>query len=112
MDLMVVAFATADELPSKAQFSLGDQIRRSATSIPANIAEGNARPSRREYVRFLTIAIASLRELEVHIEIGRRLGMITDARARETVTFGSETARLLTKLRSALSRDLPRGKPN
>jgi four helix bundle protein len=110
MDLMVIAYATADERPRRAQFGLGDQIRRSAGSIPANIAEGNARPSRREYVRFLTIAIASLRELETHVEAGRRLGLITEVRASEMVAFGNETARFVSKLRYALSRELGRGK--
>jgi four helix bundle protein len=102
MDLLVIAYAVADELPARVQFSLGNQIRRSAGSVPANIAEGNGRSSRRDYVRFLAIAIASLRELQTHIEASRRLGMISEARAHETAVVGHETAALLTKLRRSM----------
>ena len=105
MDLMVVAYPTADELPVRVRFALGDQIRRSAGSIAANIAEGNARGSTRDYIRFLTIAIASLRELETHIEACQRLGLVTGRRGREMVTFATETGRLLSKLRQALSKE-------
>ncbi len=53
-------------------------MRRAAVSVPANIAEGAARSSSRELVRYLTIASASLSELDTHLEISRRLGYLKD----------------------------------
>ena len=104
MDLVVVAYAAADELPTRVQFSLGSQIRRAAASVPANVAEGNARESSRDYARFLTIAIASLREVQTYVEASRRMGLITEKRSGEMAIIAAETASLLTRLRRSISR--------
>jgi four helix bundle protein len=80
------------------------QIRRSAQSVPANIAEGNGRFSRPDYLRHLSIANGSLRELESHLHFVRRAYGATEALARaETLTLHT------TKLLAGLVRSL-RGK--
>jgi four helix bundle protein len=71
MDLVVAVEKVCDQLPPKAS-SLATQMRRSAGSIPANIAEGNGRFSRHDYIRFLGIANGSVRELETQLEIAAR----------------------------------------
>jgi four helix bundle protein len=69
--------------PDYEKFDLANQIRRAAKSVPANIAEGYARRrSAREFVRFIELAIGSANELEVHFDIARELGYITDAEDR------------------------------
>lgn len=67
-------------------FALSDQLRRSAISLPSNIAEGHGRRSRAEFVRFISIANGSLRELETQLLLLARLEK----------EFGKETSRILT----------------
>jgi four helix bundle protein len=59
--------------PAEELYGLTSQVRRSAVSIPSNLAEGSARRSTREYAHFLTIALGSLAELETQLLICNRL---------------------------------------
>ena len=63
--------------PEEERFGLVSQIRRSAVSIPANIAEGCGRDGDREFRRFLTIAAGSASETEYHLLLSRDLNFIT-----------------------------------
>jgi len=54
-------------------------MRRAATSVPANIAEGAARSGTRELLHFLSIATGSLSELDTHLEVAKRLGLLRDS---------------------------------
>jgi len=62
--------------PKEELYGLTSQIRRSAVSVPSNIAEGYGRRSTREYARFLQISIGSLYELDTQLEISRNLGYL------------------------------------
>lgn len=62
-------------LPKNEQFGLVSQMQRAAVSIPSNIAEGAARNTRKEYVRFLYISLGSLTELETQYQICLRLDL-------------------------------------
>ena len=64
MDLVVEIYATTEQFPSREKFSLTDQIRRAAVSVPSNIAEGQAHYSHREFLHFLRHSRGSLAELE------------------------------------------------
>lgn len=69
MDLVEACYRISLGFPRDERFGLLSQIKRAATSIPANIAEGYGRWNVREFARFLAIANGSLRELETHILI-------------------------------------------
>ncbi|MFC3206309.1 MAG: four helix bundle protein [Mesorhizobium sp.] len=73
---MAVEIYTATRLwPKEELYGLTSQVRRAATSIPANIAEGYGREQRGPYVQFLRVAQGSLKELETHLLIAERTGV-------------------------------------
>jgi four helix bundle protein len=99
MDLVEACYRVSSSLPRDEQFGLGSQIKRAATSVPANIAEGYGRWNVREFARFLAIANGSLRELETHVLIARRLGYIAPAGAAPIIESASELARMIYAMR-------------
>ena len=98
MDLAVNCESVCDELPETGKH-IALQIRRAANSVHANIAEGNGRFSRAEYLRHLAIANGSLRDLESHLFFVKRLhGNIGDVeRALEIATHTSKLLAGLTR---------------
>jgi four helix bundle protein len=103
MDLAVEVHRLSAKLPAQERRSLSDQVRRSASSVPANIAEGNARRHRREYLHFLSIAQGSMAELRSHLELARRLGHLKAAELRLALHYHDRVGRMLTKLVQSIS---------
>jgi len=77
MNLATECYELSEHFPRKEQYSLTDQLRRAAVSIPANIAEGHGRKTTGAYLNHLSIACGSLAELETHLELGVRLRYVT-----------------------------------
>ena len=73
LDLVVVVYRETSKLPESEKFGLYSQMRRAVISIPSNLAEGHGRSGTNEYIRFIDIALGSLRELETQVEICKRL---------------------------------------
>ena len=103
MDLVGEAYRLALLLPVEEAAGLAGQIRRAATSIPANLAEGNTRAHRREYLNFLSIARGSAAELATHFEIARRIGYLSDADLARATQLLERVAQMLTRLARRLS---------
>jgi len=78
MDFVVGIYKTTNGFPVDEKYGLTTQIRRAATSIPSNIAEGPARKNTRELIQFLYISLGSVSELETQLEISKRLGYLAD----------------------------------
>lgn len=76
MDLGTAVYRLTDDFPKSELYGLTSQIRRCAASIPANIAEGQGRRLAGEFLQFLGNARGSLLELDTHLEIAVRLGML------------------------------------
>ncbi len=86
------------QFPNDERFGLTSQIRRSAVSIPSNIAEGYGRYATNDYVRFLRIASGSLCEVQTQLLISKNLTFLNDETHAELDEFTREIERMLTSL--------------
>jgi len=87
--------------PKEEIYGLVSQMRRAAVSVPSNIAEGAARSSKKEFIRFLTISRGSLSELETQLIISARLGYME--RSNNIFLSLDQVSRLITGLQKRLS---------
>ena len=102
MKLVEMVYLQTKTFPKEEMYGLTSQIRRAAVSIPANIAEGNGRESRKQYRRFLFIANGSIKELETHLLIAERLNFLTEEAMKQLQLQLQSVGRLLTALRKSL----------
>jgi four helix bundle protein len=85
--LVNAVYKLTAKYPKEEMYGLSSQMRRAAISFPANIAEGAARNSNKEFIRFLYISLGSLSELETHIVIAKRLEYDTDVDLDELIVL-------------------------
>jgi four helix bundle protein len=102
--LVTEIYRAGKSFPKEETYGLTGQMRRSAISIPSNLAEGYARRSRAEYGRFVQIAIGSLYEIQTQLVIASNLGYVTQDRFNELHEQTREIERMLSSLHQKLSR--------
>ena len=104
MDLVEDVYKLMKQLPENEKYGLISQIKRSSISIPSNIAEGAARGSTKEFIRFLDIASGSLSELETQLLLLERLGFCSTEEnlSKEIETIGKMLYGLKLSLRNKL----------
>jgi len=104
MDLGVRTLEVAKRLPRDEQMSLGHQLRKSAISIPSNIAEGFSRRSTAFYIQHLWTSHASGAELQTQLMLGARARIIGEPVAQALVMDAEEIGRMIAGLVSSLER--------
>jgi four helix bundle protein len=106
MNLADQIYSLTDNFPQIEMYGLASQIRRSAVSIPSNIAEGCARNGTKEFIQFLGIAKGSLAELETRLLLARRRNYLNEEHMQQINMQIREVDNfifsLITKLRSKL----------
>ena len=102
VDLAIGVYKVTGPFPDAERFGLTGQMRRAATSLPANIAEGWGRGTTKEYVQFLLIARGSLMELETHAIISRELHYLSQENFVELQAQIQEIGRMLNGLIQSL----------
>ncbi len=103
IDITVDMYKETSSFPSEEKFNLISQMRRSAVSIPSNIAEGAGRNSDKEFNQFLGIAKGSSFELQTQIIISNRLNFISNEKFEELNSSIEEVQKMITGFQSKLT---------
>jgi four helix bundle protein len=106
MGLVRAVYRVTRAFPAEETYGLTAQLRRSAVSIPSNVAEGAGRSGRREFLKFLNIARGSLSELETQLLIAADLEYLS--LKHETFALLGRVSRLITGLHKKLAGSAPR----
>lgn len=93
-----MSYQLAKRLPASEAYGFVSQIQRAAASVPANIAEGYGRRMTGDYLRHLSIANGSLKELETHLLSSVRLGYLKESELESALGLSEEVGRMLTGL--------------
>jgi four helix bundle protein len=104
MDLVVLCYRAAEKFPKNETYGLASQLQRAAISVPANITEGRHRQHSKEFLQHLSIAYASLAELETHIQIAGRLDYINQDQIDDLLDKTAELGRMLNGLRKSIDK--------
>jgi four helix bundle protein len=103
LDLAQAIYAATSKFPKSEVFGLASQLQRAAVSVPSNIAEGHARSSTKEFLRFISIAMGSLAELETQVILAVRLNYIDQEAQTDLLSSSAEIGRMLRRLQQSLN---------
>jgi four helix bundle protein len=105
IELVDLVYRCSARWPAQETYGLSAQIRRAAVSVPANIAEGQGRNGRKEFVHHLGVARGSLFEVETMVEIAERQGFVSPAESDSISACIRDVGRLLNGLLRSLDGD-------
>jgi len=103
IDLVTEIYRITADFPVDERFGLISQIRRAAVSVPANIAEGHGRKATNVFLNHLSIANGSLMELETHLQISLRLGLVPQQVIADILSQTAEIGKMINGLRNSLA---------
>jgi len=107
MQLAKNIYRLVDHFPKKEEFRMTSQLIRAAISIPANIAEGNSRGSRKDYAHFISIARGSAAELETLLLLAKEVGLAPENEFTQVTEQTMRVGQMLNALRRSLSSTSP-----
>ena len=102
MEVVTTVYRLTKKFPEDEKYGLTSQMRRSAVSIPSNIAEGRSRNSRKDFVQFLHVALGSLSELETQLEIAFQISYVEKVEYTELMSGLERTKMMLFRLIASL----------
>jgi four helix bundle protein len=105
MDLAEAACRLTGQFPKHEIYGFTAQVRRSAASVPANIAEGYGRESRGAYVQFLRVAQGSVKELETHLLLATRIELVSHTAVDPVMKQCETVGKMLRGLIRSLDND-------
>jgi len=98
MDLAEMGYKLTRTFPREEMFGLAAQIRRAAASIPANIAEGHGRENTQFFIQYLRIAQGSIKELETHLMLAERVGVLGKGSIEEPLRASESLGKMVRLL--------------
>jgi len=104
IDFVVAIYRLTERFPKEEKFGLTSQMRRAAVSVVANIAEGAARTSRREFMQFLSLSQGSASEVDTELLIASRLGYVAEKDYQHLSQDIDDIGRMITRLSQSLRR--------
>jgi four helix bundle protein len=107
MDLAEQCYRATRCFPKEELFGMTSQIRRAAASVPANIAEGQGRQHTREFMHFLTVARGSLMEVETHLLLSNRVGLLNESGLATLLGLSERIGQMTSALLRTLRRKQP-----
>jgi four helix bundle protein len=108
MELAKAVYHVTESYPKQELYGLVSQLSRCAVSVPANIAEGHARASTRDYLRHLSIAAGSLAEIETQLLLSSQLGFLAHCVLNEMLNRCDVLSKRLRRLTDSLKNRLTR----
>lgn len=103
MDLVESCYSLTSSFPRQEEYRLTSQILRAVVSVPANIAEGQRRSTRKDYSHFVGIAHGSLAEVETLLLVAERTKLAPEAKIGPLVRQAEEISRMLNAMRKKLT---------
>lgn len=107
MELTEMLYGLTEQLPRTEQFGLVTQLRRASISVASNIAEGHARDSTKEYLRFLSMALGSVAEMETQLILCERLKLLPATSVSDALALAGDIGKMIRALRRSLNDRLP-----
>ena len=106
MELAALVYKLTARLPREEIYGLSSQLQRAAVSIPSNIAEGHARESTKEYLRYLLVSRGSMAELETQLLLCQKLRLLSEEDVEHALIVSDEIGRMIRGLQKSLTKKL------